>query len=132
MHALLVLVAVAAATAQAAGMYDKPYALVEPGFASDVRKEARVAVTRIDGASTRSTRDSDPIPPGKHTITLRFETEKGRFRPESRDIQLDLDPCTRYRVVAAYEVKTGPDWKPKVYAEPIGECTKKFGTPTAK
>lgn len=110
-----------------AGPYDQPYALVESGDNSEVRKESRVSITKVDGKSTRSaTRKTDPIEPGKRMITLHFESARGNFRPEYLDVQMDLEACTRYRIVAQYEVKTGPDWKPKVYSEPIGECVKKF------
>jgi len=50
------------------------------------------------------------------------------FRPQSLDIELDLEACTRYRIVAVYESKSGPKWTPKVYPEPIAECRKKFKT----
>jgi len=53
------------------------------------------------------------------------------FRPEQQDIELDLEACTRYQVVASYEIRSGPNWKPKVYSEPIGECRKKFGKKVA-
>ena len=109
-----------------AGMYDQPYAIVESGDASETRKEARVAINKVDGKSPRNPRKSDPIAPGKHVITLHFESARGIFRPESLDVELDLQACTRYRIVANYENKTGGDWKPKVYSEPIGECARKF------
>ena len=109
-----------------AGMYDQPYAIVESGDASDLRKEARIAISRIDGKSPRNPRKSDPLAPGKHTIAVHFESARGVFRPTLLDVEMDLEACTRYRIVAQYEVKTGGDWKPKVYAEPIGECHKKF------
>ena len=109
-----------------AGMYDQPYAIVESGDASELRKEARLAISKVDGRSTRNPRKSDPIAPGKHSITLHFESARGIFRPTSLDFEIDLQPCTRYRIVANYEVKTGGDWKPIVYSESIGECVRKF------
>ena len=126
MHKLLILAATLAATTAFAGMYDQPYALVERGAASETRKEATLAITKVDGVGTRNSRKTDPIAPGKHRLTLHVESARGEFRPEFQDIELDLEACTRYRVVASYELKTGPDWKPKVYAEPIGECRKRF------
>ena len=126
MHKLLIIAAALVATTAFAGMYDQPYALVERGAASETRKEATLAITKVDGVGTRNSRKTDPIPPGKHRLTLHVESARGEFRPEFQDIELDLEACTRYRVVASYELKTGPDWKPKVYAEPIGECRKKF------
>jgi len=119
------------ATAAFAGMYDRPYALVERGDASETRKEARVVVTMVDGKSTRDPRITDPLAPVKHVITLHFDTARGAFRPEQIDLQVDLDACTRYRIVAVYENKMRPDWKPKAYAKPIPECTTKFAKKTA-
>jgi hypothetical protein len=112
-----------------AGMFDKPWALVEPGDNSEVRKEAPVAITKVDGVSTRNPRESDPIPPGDRKITVRYETARGVVTDNSRELDMKLEPCTRYRVVAEYKVKTGPEWEPKAYPEPIGECRKKFGLP---
>jgi hypothetical protein len=114
------------ATAAFAGMYDQPYALVESGGASEARKEASLAITSVDGVSTRNPRKSDPLPPGKHRIVFHFESARVEFRPEHKEVEIDLEACTSYRVVASYEVKSGPNWKPKVYSEPIGECRKKF------
>ncbi len=126
MYKLLLVPAALAATAAFAGMYDQPYSIVETGDKSDVKKEARLAMIKVDGKSPRSSRKTDPIPPGKHRITLHFSSERGVFSPEYQDVEIDLEACTRYLIVASYEVKTGPDWKPKVYSEPIVECRKKF------
>ena len=115
-----------AVPAALAGPYDQPYAIVESGDASEVRKEARLAISKVDGKSTRNPRKSDPITPGKHTVTLHFESARGLFRPASLDLEIDLQACTRYRIVAMYENKTGGEWKPKVYSEAIGECLRKF------
>jgi hypothetical protein len=130
MRALLIGAAFAAAataaTARAAPL-DQPYALVERGDPSETRKEATLSISSIDGVGTRDPRMPDPIPPGKHTIKLHFVSARGIFRPEYVDLELDLAPCTRYRIVANYVSKTGGTWTPKVYPEPIGECRKKFG-----
>ncbi|MDH4182153.1 MAG: hypothetical protein OEV46_09080 [Betaproteobacteria bacterium] len=114
------------AGAAIAGPYDQPYALVESGDARETRKEAPATINRIDGASPRNPRRSDPLPPGKHLVSVHFESARGMFRPEYQDIEIDMAPCTRYRLVANYVSRTGGDWKPKVYNEPIGECRKKF------
>ncbi len=124
--------ALAAAPVAQAGMYDQPYALLESGAYSEVHKEAPVGLTVIDGKSTRNARKSDPIAPGPHQVTVRFTSARGVFRPESIDIQIDAEPCTLYRVVAVWENKTGGDWKPRVYSEPIVECVKKFKTTEKK
>ena len=109
-----------------AGPYDQPYAVVETGAAAEARNEGRVSIRKIDGRSTSDPRRSDPIEPGKRTISIGFQSSRGMFRPQSLDIQLDLEPCTRYRIVANYTNKTSPEWKPVVYTEAIPECKKKF------
>lgn len=131
MYKLLLAPALLIANAAFAGMYDQPYALIESGGASEPRKEARVAISKVDGKSPRNPRKTDPIAPGKHVVTLHFTSARGDFRPEYLDVELPLEACTRYRIVASYESWMGPDWKPKVYAEPIPECTKKFAKQTA-
>lgn len=122
------LLALATSTAIAAGMYDKPYAIVERGDNSEVRKEAQVGIVKVDGHSTRNPRRTDPIAPGKHTVTLHFTSARGVFRPEYQDLEIDMAACTRYRVVAQYEGRTGGDWKPVYTSEPIGECRRKFAS----
>lgn len=126
MHKLAPIFAVFVATAASGGAYDQPYALVERGMTSDTRKEVSLGITALDGKTVRNPRRTDPITPGKHTISVRFESMRYKFRPERQDIELDLQACTRYQIVASYEIKSGPNWKPKVYAEPIGECKKMF------
>jgi len=113
-----------------AGPYDQPYAIVETGAAAEARNEGRVSIRKIDGRSTSDPRRSDPIEPGKRTISVGFQSSRGMFRPQSLDIQLDLEPCMRYRIVAVYESKSGPTWTPKVHTEPIAECRKNFKTGT--
>jgi hypothetical protein len=84
MHQLLILAAALVATTAYAGMYDQPYALVERGAASETRKEATLAITKVDGVGTRNSRKTDPIPPGKHRITLHVESARASFVLNSR------------------------------------------------
>jgi hypothetical protein len=126
-HALGAALLAAATAAAAATMYDRPYALIERGDTSETRNESSVAITKVDGKSTTNPRRTDPLPPGRHVITIHYDSARGRWDPEYRDLEMDLEACTLYRIVAAYPVRTGPDWTPKVYAEPIASCAKKFG-----
>ena len=129
---LVLACAALAASSAFAGMYDKPYALVEVADRSTVREEFPPAITKIDGKSTRNPRKSDPIEPGKHRVTVRFETARVAQSPEetTRDLEMDLEACTRYRI-AARRVDS-INWEPKIYSEPIGECKKKFEKKPAK
>jgi hypothetical protein len=115
-----------AAAAAFAGPYDQPYALVEAADRSPTREEFPIAVTQIDGESTRNPRKSDPIAPGKRRVTVRFETAHVTQSPAetTRELDLDLASCTRYRI-AARRVGAS-NWEPKVYSEAIPECKRKF------
>jgi hypothetical protein len=109
-----------------AGTYDQPYAMVEPGDRSDVRKEFRPVITKVDGKSPGTSRKFDALPPGKHEITIRFETARV---PQSnaaatRTLEIDLEPCMRYRIVARRT--EGNEWEPHVYQEPMDDCLRKF------
>ena len=115
-----------AAAGALAGQYDRPYALVEAADRSPTREEFPPAITRIDGESTRNPRKSDPIEPGRRRVTVRFETAKVAQSPEeiTRELDLDLEPCMRYRIAAR---RVGSiNWEPKVYSEVITECKRRF------
>jgi hypothetical protein len=128
---LLAALAAACVMPALAGPYDQPYAIVEAGDRSEVREEFPPSISQVDGKSTRNTRRSDPIEPGKHRITVRFETARVTQSPAevSRELDMDLEACTRYRVVAHRKGKS-TDWEPKVYPEKIGECVRKFKKPS--
>jgi len=110
-----------------AGPYDSPYAIVEAADRNAARDEFPPAITRVDGESTRDTRRSDPIPPGKRVITIRFETARvvQSQKEVARELELDVKPCTLYRIAARRT--GGTNWEPQIYTEPLGECVKKFG-----
>lgn len=131
-HRTLMLAAAAWVATALAGPYDQAYAIVESGDNSQVRKESRLSITKVDGKSTRNGRRSDPIGPGKHLITVHFESARGLAGDQDRELQMELDACKRYRIVASYESVTGPKWEPKVYSEPISECVRKFKIPPGK
>jgi hypothetical protein len=110
----------------AAGPYDQPYGLIESGDRSETRKEATVAISRIDGASTRNPRRPDPVPPGKHAVDVSFASA-AVVGDDMKVIEIDVQPCKRYRVVARYQNKVSGKWDPVVASvEDIGECRRKF------
>lgn len=110
----------------AADMYDQPYGRAETGDRSEVRQEFPLAITQVDGVSTRNPRRTDPIPPGPHKVTVRFETARvaQSAAETTRDLEIDVQACTLYRIVA--KRKGATNWEPAVYPEKIGECAKKF------
>jgi hypothetical protein len=118
--------AVLAAAGALAGPYDKPYALVEAADRSPSREEFPPAITRIDGESTRNPRKSVPVEPGQRRVTVRFETARVAQGPDetTRELDMQLEACTRYRIAARRVGAT--HWEPKVYSEAIPECKRKF------
>jgi hypothetical protein len=124
-----------AAACSTTGTYDEPYALVEGGMRSVVRKEFPVLVNAVDGESTLSPRRyPTALKPGKHQIEVYFSSDSvvGSSEKHRRTIDLDAAPCTRYRIVARYQNLTHVDWDPVIYPEPIGECAAKFSQKTAQ
>lgn len=112
--------------------YDQPYALIESGFRSPVRKEAPAFIHAVDGRIPVNSRYSIPVEPGKHVIDVYFSTNASAGPPEATHHAVDIDaaPCTRYRIVAhyyGYYDLVNPRWEPVIYTEAVGECLAKFG-----
>lgn len=119
----------------AAGPYDQPYGLIESGDRSQTRKQETVAISRIDGVSTRNARRPDPVAPGKHAVEISFASARAVVGDDLKTIEIDVQPCKRYRVAAQYHTSTSGKWDPVVQSvEDIGECKKKFmqGQPARK
>lgn len=119
----------------AAGPYDQPYGLIESGDRSQTRNQEPVAISRIDGASTRNPRRPDPVAPGKHAVEISFTSARAVVGDDLKTIEIDVQPCKRYRVVAQYHTSASGKWDPVVASvEDIGECRKKFmqGQPASR
>ena len=93
---------------------------------SIIGKELPVTINAVDGVNTLEPRRSGPLKPGKHEVSVRFSTARGPYLMQFATLQLDTEPCTRYRVVARYENLVHVEWVPVVYPEPIVECRNKF------
>lgn len=108
--------------------FDQPWALIEPGQASTPHRQVPVGVTRIDGQSTRNAMRSDPIPPGRRQVTVSLSSSARAVVEEPvRTIEIDAEPCKRYRIVAQYQVAMTGRWDPVIQAvEDIGECRRRF------
>ena len=118
-----------------AAPYDKPYGLIESGDRSQTRKEETVAISRIDGESTRNPRRPDPVAPGKHSVEISFTSARTTVGDDLKTIEIDVQPCKRYREAARYHTAASGKWNPVVQSvEDIGECKKKFmpGQPARK
>jgi hypothetical protein len=111
--------------------YDQPYALIEPGMASQVRRENPVLIHQVDGQIPVSRKYGIPVKPGKHSVVVHFAsgTVEGNAEKYQRTLDLEAAPCTRYRIVAHHTGPAHMQWEPVVYPEPIGECSKRFGKP---
>ena len=118
----------------AAGPYDQPYGLIESGDRSQTRNQERVAIARIDGKSPRDPRRPEPLAPGKHLVEISFTSARAVVGDDLKTIEIDVEPCKRYRVVAQYHTAASGKWDPVVGVEDIGECKRKFmqGQPATK
>lgn len=127
MRSMCVAAALLAAGPAWAGQYDQPYGLIEAGYVSKTKNEDTVALSRIDGQSLKNPRRPDPVAPGKHTVDVSYTTARIAVGNQLQTIEIDVQPCKRYRVAAHYESPSSSTWKPVVqYVEDIGECKKKF------
>lgn len=127
MRSIWLAAAVAAALPAWAGQYDQAYGLIQSGYVSKTKNEDTVALSRIDGQSLKNPRRPDPVAPGKHTVDVSYTTARIAVGDQLQTIEIDVQPCKRYRVAAHYESPRSSTWKPVVqYVEDIGECKKKF------
>ncbi len=112
-----------------AGPYDQPYGLIESGDRSATRNQEPVAISRIGDQSPRNPRRPDPVTPGKHTVQVSFTSARAVVGDELQSIDINVEPCKRYRIVANYRNATSGKWEPQVQSvEDIGECRRKFMT----
>jgi hypothetical protein len=110
-----------------AGPYDQSYGKIESGDRSQTRKQEPVAISRIDGQTTRNPRRPDPVAPGKHSVEISFTSARAVVGDPLQTIEIDVQPCKRYRVAAQYQTAASGKWEPVVQAvEDISECRKKF------
>jgi hypothetical protein len=109
------------------GQFSQPWGVIESGDRSATRNEEPVAITRIDGRSTRNTRRPDPVEPGKRVVQVTFTSARGVVGQPNRTIEIHVQPCKRYRVVAHFQTSARSNWEPAISAiEDIGECRRRF------
>ena len=128
-RATVALVAAMIAASAWAGLFDQPYALVESGDRKPAQQEDVIGLSRIDGKSPRNPRRSDPLPPGRHSIQVHYSSARAAVIVDDlQTIELELEPCKRYRIAAKYEADyVSGKWAPVVQkVEDIGECKRKF------
>jgi hypothetical protein len=109
------------------GPYDAPYGKIEIGDRSVTRNQETAAISRIDGKSTKNPRRPDPVSPGKHSVEISFSSARTVVGDQLKTIEIDVEPCKRYRIVAHYDTPASGKWEPEIQSvEDIGECRKKF------
>jgi hypothetical protein len=115
------------AWSQGTGQFSQPWGVIESGDRSAVRNEEPVAISRIDGRSTRNTRRPDPVEPGKRVVQVTFTTARAPVGEPTQTIEIHVQPCKRYRVVANFATSQRSRWEPAISAiEDIGECRRRF------
>jgi hypothetical protein len=81
-----------------------------------------VVVLQVDGKS--EVENPVRVLPGRHRVKVQPAGELGRRFDESRTIDLDVQACTRYYLVAVKPNRLAPDFEVKVeHQEPVPGCT---------
>ena len=128
---------------QSAGLQVQIHATTDPSAAMRYASRVEIAVAFVDAAMPAM--DGIALcrmPDGRVCRVLRRKVDAGgtvtvitdvselklaerELARQGAALHVALDNML-YRIVASYEQRTGPDWKPKIYSEPIGECRRKF------
>jgi hypothetical protein len=69
-------------------------------------------ITEVDGRSTLTTQNPVQIEPGRHLLTLTTAPAAGFGAPEYRNLDLEVEPCKRYYLVAERDNRLLQDWRP--------------------
>jgi hypothetical protein len=80
-------------------------------------------ITAVDGQSTirRYGYGQVPIEPGPHVIRLVTAPVAGLTIPQERELNLNVEPCKRYWIVAERDNRLEQDWRPVIeYVENAG------------
>lgn len=79
------------------------------------------SITAIDGRATMLHNVPVPIEPGRHHIQLVTAPAAGLTIPETRELDLAVEPCKRYYIVAERDNRLLQAWRPVVdYVENVG------------
>ena len=78
-------------------------------------------IAYVDGRATLLRQNPVPVEPGKHVITLVTAPVAGFSIPEYRDLDLEVEPCKRYYIVAERDNRLLQDWRPVIESiNPLG------------
>jgi hypothetical protein len=82
-----------------------------------------VIIESVDGRSTLAY--PVRVDPGRHKVVLQAPPVAGAKQGTLRTIELDVEPCKRYHLMAVRPNALSPEWEPKVdYVADLG-CTGK-------
>jgi hypothetical protein len=80
-------------------------------------------ITALDGQSTvrRFRYGQLPVEPGPHVIRLVTAPTAGFGIPEEREMNLNIEPCKRYWIVAERDNRLEQNWRPVIdYVDDAG------------
>ncbi len=87
-----------------------------------------VTILRVDGKD--SLLRPVLVDPGLRKVTVQGPPGAANHLGEEREIALDVQPCTRYYLVALRPNRLNADFTVRIdYQEPIGGCTPPAGAP---
>ena len=106
-----------------AGCASTPFSYIDGNryFKTDYHSYS-VIVLDVDGRS--DTRNPVMVEPGRKVIRVQGPPAHGFSYGETRNLTLDVKPCTRYYLKAVKKNALEQDFVPEVdYVEPIAGCT---------
>ena len=71
-------------------------------------------ITAVDGQSTMLRSVQVPIEPGPHVVRLTTAPAAGFPIPEMRELNLNVEPCKRYYIVAERDNRLLQNWRPVI------------------
>jgi len=71
-------------------------------------------ITAVDGRSTMPHSVPVPVDPGQHVIQLATVPAAGFRVSEARELQLNVEPCKRYYIVAERDNRLLQNWRPVI------------------
>jgi hypothetical protein len=79
-------------------------------------------ISAVDGRSTLLRQNPVPVEPGRHVITLVTAPVAGFGVPEYRALDLEVQPCKRYYIVAERDNRLLQNWRPIIdNVGPLGD-----------
>lgn len=122
-QSLMIMALLAAALAGCATYSDNAsYLYGERYYRANIRTFP-TTITAIDGSATirRYGYGQVPVEPGPHVIRLVTAPAAGFAIPEEREMNLNIEPCKRYYIVAERDNRLEQNWRPVIeYVENAG------------